>query len=241
MKVLLFLGDWYGYDCTHCHITFKLWLWRFEISLQFHTYIKLSWPKVFPMGTMLWQTINKTCLNISISYNLYCLILDNVQLGDAPCAILKASYLLSYRWRSLCHRIQITMMPLLSHTIYSFTCILKYIQSHLLVRVMEFHGLGCCFSCFDILFQLIELDWCLSLLKCPREALQTIHGILIEYNLTYPKWKKQHLDLCRSCNIVFHHDLEKINISLGVQRILTTKVFWLWYPCLILFFCIGIV
>lgn len=155
------------------------------------------------MGTMLWQNINKTCLNISISYNLYCLILDNVQLGDAPCAVLKASYLLSYRWRSLCHRIRITMMPLLSHTINSFTCILKYIQSHLLVRVMEFHGLGCCFSCFDILFQLIELDWCLSLLKCPREALQTIHGILIEYNLTYPKWKKQHLDLSRVAILCF--------------------------------------
>lgn len=184
----------------------------------------------------IWQTINKTCLNISISYNLYCLILDNVQLGDAPCAILKASYLLSYRWRSLCHWIRITMMPLLSHTINSFTCILKYIQSHLLVRVMEFHGLGCCFSCFDILFQLIELDWSLSLLKCPREALQTIHGILIEYNLTYPKWKKQHLDLSQSCNIVLHHNLEKKNISLGVQRNLTTKVFWLWYPCLIVFF-----
>lgn len=241
MKVLLFLGDWYSYDCTHYHVTLKLWLWKFEISLQSHTYIKLSWPKVFPMGTMLWQTINKTCLNLSISYNLYCLILDNVQLGDAPCAILKASYLLSYRWRSLCHRIQITMMPLLSHTINSFTCILKYIQSHLLVRVMEFHGLGCCFSCFDILFQLIELDWCLSLLKCPRAALQTIHGILIEYNLTYPKWEKQHLDLSWSCNIVFHHDLEKKNISLGLQRILTTKVFWLWYPCLIVFFVLGIV
>jgi hypothetical protein len=156
MKVLLFLGDWYGYDCTHCHVTFKLWLWRFEISLQFHTYITLSWPIVFPMGTMLWQTINKTCLNISILYNLYCLISDNVQLGDAPCAILKASYLLSYRWRSLCHQIQITMMPLLSHTIYSFTSILKYIQSHLLVRVNGVSWVGLLFL---MLWHFVSTHW----------------------------------------------------------------------------------